>query len=94
MFHNVTLSQARDRLGHYIREAGHNGHRVLIRRNGREAAALVSVTDFNLLLDAGKSMEFKSFQVAEELHRWRSLHEGLRSAGERRGSLITLRGDG
>lgn len=83
MIQMVSMSTLRDRLGRYVHAAGHHGDRFVILKNGREHAGLVPVSDLNLLDNAAsRSLDYKAFQIAEEMLRWRIIHEGL---GERAG---------
>ena len=74
----VTLTQLRDHLGKYTRATWRAHRRFVISKNGREIAGLVPVSELNLLDSAaGKSLEFKALQIAEEMQRWRIVREGF-----------------
>ena len=78
MLHLCPITRLRDRLGLYVRLVAHDGDRVMITRNGRELAGLVPARELTLLDDAaGRSMDYKAYQVAQELMRWRIVKEGL-----------------
>lgn len=75
-----TITHLRDNLGRYVRNSGYHGDRFVIIKNGREAAGLVSVRDLNLLDQASsRSMDYKAWQIAEEMLRWRIIKEGLQA---------------
>lgn len=78
MLHLCPITRLRDRLGSYVQLVAHDGERVLITRNGRELAGLVPAHELTLLDEAaGRSMDYKAYQVAQELMRWRIVKEGL-----------------
>lgn len=78
MYHIIPISQLRDRLGHYVTQAEREGVPTLIRRGRREAGALVSVRELDLLRNAREGrLEFKAHSVAEEMLRWRIIREGM-----------------
>ena len=78
MLHLCPISRLRDRLGRHVRQVAHDGNRVLITRNGRELAGLVPVAELALLDQAAnRSMDYRAWQVAQELLRWRIVKEGL-----------------
>lgn len=78
MLHLCPITQLRDQLGFYVELVADGYDRVLITKNGRELAGLVPVRELDLLDNAaGRSMDYKAWQVAEELMRWRIVKEGL-----------------
>ena len=78
MIQMVTMTRLRDNLGRYVHDAEHDQSRYVILRNGREAAGLVSVRELNLLDNAAtRSLDYKAFQIAEEMMRWRIIREGM-----------------
>jgi PHD/YefM family antitoxin component YafN of YafNO toxin-antitoxin module len=78
MIQMCSLSNLRSNLGRYVRNAGHHGDRFVILKNGREMAGLIGVADLNLLDSAStRSLEYKAYQIAEEMLRWRLIKEGL-----------------
>lgn len=80
MIHLCPISQLRDRLGSYVQAVARDGDRVVITRSGREVAALVPMRELTLLDTAStRSMEYKAWQVAQELMRWRIVKEGLQA---------------
>jgi len=85
MLHLCPISRLRDRLGTYVRHVARDGDRVLITRNGRELAGLVPMTELALLDQAAnRSLDYKAWQVAQELMRWRIVREGLEELGKER----------
>jgi hypothetical protein len=50
----------------------------VILKNGREMAGLIGIADLNLPDSAStRSLEYKAYQIAEEMLRWRLISEGL-----------------
>ncbi len=84
MIQMCSLSTLRSNLGRYVHKAGHHGDRIVILKNGREVAGLVGVGDLNLLDNAAtRSLEYKAYQVADEMLRWRLIKEGLEQVQRR-----------
>ncbi|TDK41116.1 type II toxin-antitoxin system prevent-host-death family antitoxin [Antarcticimicrobium luteum] len=78
MLHLCPITRLRDRLGLYVQLVARDGERVLITRNGHELAGLVPARELALLDDAdSRSMDYKAWQVAQEMLRWRIVKEGL-----------------
>lgn len=78
MIQMVTLTQLRDNLGRYVRAAQYDQSRFVILKNGVERAGLVPMSDLTLLDNAAtRSMDYKALQIAEEMLRWRIIHEGM-----------------
>ncbi len=77
----TTLTGLREKLGQYVSHA-RAGRRVMILRNGRAVAALVSMRDFDALEEAqNKSVEYKLYQNAERMAKWEALKAGLQGEG-------------
>ncbi|GAA6191807.1 hypothetical protein DS909_20950 [Phaeobacter gallaeciensis] len=73
-----SITRLRDNLGKFVHDADYHQDRFLILKNGREVAGLVPVRDVKLLDNAtNRSMDYKAYQVAEELMRWRIIKEGM-----------------
>lgn len=84
MLHLCPITRLRDNLGRYVHAAGHHGDRVVILKNGREVAGLVPIRDLNLLDNAAtRTLEYKAYQIAEEMLRWRIIREGMEAVGKR-----------
>lgn len=82
MLHLCPITRLRDRLGTYVQLVARDGERVLITRNGQDLAGLVPAHELALLDEAaGRSMDYKAWQVAQELMRWRIVKEGLEGIG-------------
>ncbi len=83
MLHLCPITRLRDRLGTYVQQVAQDGDRVLILKNGRELAGLVPAGEL-ILLDqaANRSLDYKAWQVAQELMRWRIVKQGLEELGK------------
>jgi len=78
MLHLCPITRLRDQLGMYVDLVAHDHDRVLITKNGTELAGLVPARELELLDNAAsRSMDYKAYQVAQELMRWRIVREGL-----------------
>ncbi|MDX2483872.1 MAG: type II toxin-antitoxin system Phd/YefM family antitoxin [Pseudodonghicola sp.] len=83
MLHLCPITRLRDQLGRYVQLVARDHDRVLITRNGRELAGLVPAHELELLDAAStRSMDYKAYQVAQEMLRWRIVKEGLEAAGK------------
>lgn len=81
MIQMCSITQLRARLGQYVDHMTYSGTRIVILKNGRELAGLVPVRDLNLLDQAAtRSLDYRAYQIAEEMLRWRIIKEGMERA--------------
>ena len=74
MLTTTTVSKLRQSLGRHVARVSHGGDRVLILKHGIAAAALVPVSDFEVLEEAErKSLRYKEYQMAEKLAKWEAI---------------------
>ncbi len=81
---NITLSKLRRRLGYVCSRVSHTSNRVMILSHGKTVAALVPMSDYVALEEAdAKSLQYKEYQVAEQMQRWTDLKKRIALERER-----------
>ena len=78
MYQEISISMVRTKIRQVVDEYLDDGHRLMITRNGRPVAALVSPHDLKALEKAdGSRMEFHEQMQLAQLREIRWLKEGL-----------------
>jgi len=81
---SITLSKLRRRLGHVASRVNHTGNRVRILSHGKNLAALVPISDYVALEEAdAKSLQYKEYQMAEQMQRWSEIKKNIALERER-----------
>ena len=61
---NLSITEARSKLGMLVNEASFKGERIAIHRNGKPAAVLVSVEDAALLAELEDRIDLQGARLA------------------------------
>ena len=61
---NLSITEARSKLGALVNEASYKGERIAIYRNGKPAAVLVSVEDAQLLSELEDRIDLRAAALA------------------------------
>ncbi len=81
---DITLSKLRRRLGFVCARVNHTGNRVMILNHGKIIAALVPASDYDALEEAdAKSLQYKEYQMAEQMQRWIEIKKNIALERER-----------
>lgn len=78
MFDFITLSDLRKCLGQSAQRVALTRRRLMITRNGKLLAALMTRQDLEILEEVErKSLQYKEYQMAEAMHKWHALKDEI-----------------